>query len=151
MDPVGGLASIMTLAGTALAVGKIGVDLVQAFQVAPQELRAIVSKIRTIESQLEQLGQIGFDLRKTGEQLLSSQFSQTIQSALEGSKDTLIMLQKNFPSTNGENNRPSRLRWVLLERNKMDQHTRRLQQNQQDLGLALQILDMYVISFQSHD
>lgn len=151
MDPVGGLASIVTLAGTALAVSKIGVDLVQAFQDAPQELRATVSKIRTIESQLEHLSQIGFDLRKTGDQLLSSQFSQTIQSALEGSKDTLTMLQNNVPSTKVENNRRSRLRWVLLERNKMNQHTRRLQQNQQDLGLALQILDMYVISFQSHD
>ncbi|MCJ1261102.1 Ankyrin-1 [Lobaria immixta] len=142
MDPVGGLASIVTLASTALAVSKIGVDLVQAFQDAPQELRAIVSKIRTIESQLEHLSQIGFDLRKTGDQLLSSQFSQTIQSALEGSKDTLTMLQNDFPSTKVENNRRSRLRWVLLERNKMNQHTRRLQQNQQDLGLALQILDM---------
>lgn len=147
MDPVGGLASIVTLTGTALAVGKIGVDLVQAFQDAPQELRATVSKIRTIESQLEQLSQIGSDLRKPGEQLLSSQFSQTIQSPLEGSKDALTMLQNTLPQTNSQNNRQSRLRWVLLERNKANQHTRRLQQVQQDLGLALQILDMHVISF----
>lgn len=151
MDPVGGLASIVTLAGTALAVGKIGLDLVQAFQDAPQELGATVSKIRVIQFQLEQLAQIGIDMRKTDDQLLSSQFSQTIQSALEVSKHTLITLQNALPPTTLLTNRRSRLRWVLLERTKVNQHKQRLQHIQQDLGLALQILDMHVISFYTHD
>ncbi|MCJ1425172.1 hypothetical protein MMC29_003060 [Sticta canariensis] len=144
MDPVGCSASILTLAGTALVVGKIGADLVQAFQDAPQELRATVLKIRTIQVQLEQLTQIGLDLRKTDEQLLSSQFSETIQSALESSMWTLKMLQKALPSIDAQNSNRSRLRWLFLERTKVNQHSQRLQYVQQDLKLALQILDMRI-------
>lgn len=151
MDPVGGLASIVTLAGTALAVGKIGVDLVQAFQDAPHELRDTVLKIRTLQFQFDQLTQIGIEMRKTDETLLSSQFCQNIQSTLEASKRTLTMLQNALPSTQTQNNRRSRLRWVLLERNKMNQHTQRLHDVQQDLVLAVQILDMYAISSSTHD
>ena len=147
MYPVGCAASILTLAGTALAVGNIGADLVQAFQDAPQELQATVLKITTIQVQLEQLTQIGLDLRKTDEQLLSSQFSQTIQSALESAMYTLKMLQKALPSIDAQNSNRSRLRWLFLERTKVNQHSQRLQYVQQDLGLALQILDMHVTHF----
>lgn len=147
MDPVGCSASILTLAGTALAVGKIGADLVQAFQDAPQELRATVLKIRTIQVQLEQLTQIGLDLRKTDEQLLSSRFSQTIQSALESSLYTLTLLQKALPSIDAQDSSRSRLRWLFLERTKVNKYSQRLQYVQQDLGLALQILDMHATHF----
>lgn len=109
MDPIGGIASIVTLAGTALAVGKIGVDLIQVFQDTPQELCATVSKVRTIQLHLDQLAQIGIEMRKTGEQLLSFQFSQIIQSALEATKHTLTILQNALPSANAQNNIRSRL------------------------------------------
>lgn len=151
MDPVGGLASILTLAGTAFAICKVGVGLTQGFRDAPQELRAVVTKIRIIQSQLEQLTLIGIDLRKTDEQLLSSEFSQTISFALEEAKRTLILLQNALPSFDAQSNRRSRLRWVLLERTKVDQYTQRLQDIQQNLGLALQILDMHVVSWRTGD
>ena len=147
MEPVSCSASILTLAGTALAVCKIGADLVQAFQDAPQELRATVLKIRTIQVQLEQLTQIGLDLRKTDEQLLSSRFSQTIQSALESSLYTLTLLQKALPSIDAQDSSRSRLRWLFLECTKVNKYSQRLQYVQQDLGLALQILDMHVTHF----
>lgn len=145
MDPVGGLASIVTLASTALAVCKIGVDLVQAFQDAPHELHDTVLKVQTLQSQLDELSKIGIDMRKSDDTLLSSQFCQIIQSTLEASKHTLTMLQNALPSTQTEHNRRSRLRWVLLERTKLNQHTQRLHHVLQDLVLAVQILDMYAI------
>ena len=114
MDPVGGVAAILTLVATAISVGKIGVSLVQSIQDAPQELLVAVSKVRVIQFQLEQLSQIGVDIQQKDQQLLDVQFLQVVQSTLEISERTFAKLQNALPSTSLPSGIRSRVRWAIL-------------------------------------
>lgn len=141
MEPIGGLASIVALGGTALAAAKMGIRLARILRDAPKDLLSVFAKVHLIQTHLDHLTQIGSLIDSDDDQLLSSQFKLTVQSALDSTTKLLLEIQEALPSGNLHEPK-SRIRWALLDRHKLNKLTRQLPSVQQELGLALQILDM---------
>lgn len=141
MEPIGGIASVMALGGTAITVAKAGIKLARIIQDAPKDLQSIFAKVHLIQLHIDQLTQIGTSLDRDDDQLLSIQFRQTVQSALESTTQLLNKILEALPSNSLIEPR-SRIKWALLDRRIIDKLTSQLPCVQQELGLAVQILDL---------
>lgn len=144
MDPAGGTASIITLLGTAITITKITVDLLQTIHNAPQELQEILIKISVIRTQLEQLNGIKESLGQSDDQILSTVFRKTIESSLEVTRKASLKVHDALQPLKDKTGLTSRVQWALLHHGRVEKLSRKLQDAQQSLGLALQILEMYL-------
>ena len=143
MDPVGGVASLLTLVATAISITKTTIKLIHDIQDAPRELQEIVIKISIVRNQLEQLSGIGRSLGEDDDRISSTEFRSTVTYALDVTRDANLNIIEAIRPLMSKHGFTSRLQWALLERNRIEKLLEKLNAAQSSLCLALQILEMY--------
>jgi hypothetical protein len=146
MDPVGVAASVITLADLAKKVASALFETVKSINDAPHQLQDAIIKVSFVQSQLEQLAEIGFGLSRDDDHLLAARFRQSIESSLRRTQKANFEIGRALLRVNRTTPRVRIVRWVFIDHHTVEKLTKDLRHAQEGLSFAVQILELFVHS-----
>ena len=141
MDPVSGVASVLTLIQVAAGVAGAATELFQKVHDAPSELAAVAAHLLLIQAELEQVQQFQ---NTDYQRIISPETRCSLHLALSASRTTITALENAFPQPREKDGIRSKLRWALLDRSTIDKLLQRLQATESTLSTLLQLVSVYV-------
>ena len=139
MEPLGATTSILTLVATVISVGRIVVRLKRSIQDAPTELNNIIVQLSTIEAQLKYLAGIEseYEIHKINEQ-----YQPIVENALDQLRQAMLTASGIVLPLRKRSNLQLHLRRTICDQAQVSRLSQVLEKAQQNLGLALQILNL---------
>jgi hypothetical protein len=138
MAGVGEAASLLTLLGTAISIGKQSVELIRNIEDAPYELQRVATILNSLPLVLEQYFSLGNDLP------MSVKYRDSLQSALATTEIVIRRVQKAHKHSEQKTNLRKRRSWAFLEQNETKKLLDQLQNSQVALLCALKPLELSV-------
>lgn len=137
MDPVNGLASIITLLQVSAFLTKSAINLYQGLRDAPIELAAVVNHGALLQAQLAQLAQLsGVELAKSA----TADMLKGLQGLLAAASQNITEVEGLCSRLNKHDGIRSRVQWVLLDKRTFEKAQARLRVTESSLTAALQIV-----------
>ena len=120
MDPISGIASVLTLTASAATVVRTILKIFREVKHAPQELQRLSCRVAllcdTLEQQLRFQQSFGrIDLGSVA-RLLSTKDIDALSRGLKQVEESLGIVQKSLGSYKGKPNATRRLQWVIRDR-----------------------------------
>lgn len=137
MEPVGGIASILTLIKAASILVSSTRELASKFKRAPQELHTITSQLLAIKSELELVQGTADHARNT---LLTDDLCAEVDAAIRQARDAVASIDLISAAAKGNRTFGARYQWISKSQKKVDDLLESLRLARDRLMFLLQIL-----------
>lgn len=137
MEPIGGIASILSILEAAACVSNVTAEIYREFRDAPKELARLAARISRIRSRIDVQLQIYRSLSGNNlDNLVSAEALKTLQADLQDAVKCLDVVQDSVSATGTYPNGKQRCVWVFKDKRRVT----RVVQNLRDVDTNLSAL-----------